>query len=109
MHAPHGMLELADGFGLALPDALPRDLENPADLFQRVGVAVLQAVPQANDLPLPPGERLEQAFDLLPQDAVVGAMHRVVAGVVFDELAEARVLAVADRPVEADRMTADVE
>jgi hypothetical protein len=33
---PDGVLELADGLGLDLPDALAGDLEDLADFFQRV-------------------------------------------------------------------------
>src|SRR6266436_2066814 len=106
VHAADGMLKLADGFGFDLADAFAGDLEDAADLLQRVRIAVLQAVAEANDLALAPGERLEQMFDLLPQDAVIGAMDRIVAGLIFDELAKARILAVADGPVEANRMAA---
>ncbi len=45
--APHGVLQLANGLGFDLADALAGDLEDAADLFQRVGVAVAQAVAQA--------------------------------------------------------------
>src|SRR4051794_38885878 len=44
--APAGLLELADGFGLDLADALAGDLEDVADLFQRIAVAVPQAIAQ---------------------------------------------------------------
>src|SRR5262245_12214270 len=88
MNAADRVLQLADGFGLDLSHALARDLEDAANLFQRVGVAVLQAIAKTDDLALAPREGLEQAFDLLPQDALVGAVHRVVAGVVLDELAK---------------------
>src|SRR3954467_4581555 len=103
------MLQLADGFGLDLPDALASDLENAADLFERVSVAVLQAVPQADDLSLAPGERLQQMVDLLPQDALIGTVHRIVAGLVLEKLAKARILAVTDGPIEADRMAANIQ
>ena len=62
--AADGVLQLGDGFGFDLPHALAGDLEDAADFFQRVGVAVAQAVTQADDLPLAVGERLEQLFDL---------------------------------------------
>ena len=39
-----GVLELADGLGLDLADALAGDLEDPPDLLQGVGVAVTYAV-----------------------------------------------------------------
>src|SRR5260221_14431304 len=106
--ASHGVLQLANGFGFNLPHPLPRALEDAADLFQRVGVAVSQAVPQTNDLPLAVGERLEEMVDLFPQNAVARRLDRVVARGVFNELAEAAVVALADRAVEAHRVPADV-
>ena len=74
--AAHRMLQLLDRLGFDLPHALARDLEDAAHLFQGVGVAVAQAVAQADDLPLAVGERLEQAFDLLPQQAIAGRRAR---------------------------------
>src|SRR3954454_13540564 len=41
---PHRVLQLADRLGLHLPHALAGDLEDAADLFQRVGVAVADPV-----------------------------------------------------------------
>ncbi len=46
------VLQLADGLGLDLPDPFAGDLEDPADLFEGVGVAVANAVPQLDDLAL---------------------------------------------------------
>src|SRR5262245_20833714 len=46
------LLQLADGFGFDLADALAGDLEDVADFFQRVAVAVAQAVAQLDDLAL---------------------------------------------------------
>ena len=45
-----GVLELPDRLGLDLADALAGDLEDPADLLERVGVAVAQAVAELDDL-----------------------------------------------------------
>jgi hypothetical protein len=59
------MLQLADGLGLDLPDALAGDLEDAADLFERVGVAVADAVAQLDDLALAVGQRLEHLLDLV--------------------------------------------
>ena len=47
-----GLLQLADGLGFDLADAFAGDGEDLADFFQRVGVAVGQAVAQAEDFPL---------------------------------------------------------
>jgi hypothetical protein len=48
----HRVLELADGLGLDLADALAGDLEDPAYLLERVGVAVADAVAELDDLAL---------------------------------------------------------
>src|SRR3954464_2653523 len=50
--APDGMLQLADRLGLDLADPLAGDLEDPAHLFEGVGVAVAQAVAELDDLAL---------------------------------------------------------
>ena len=68
------MLQLADGFGFDLADAFAGHLEDAADFFERVGVAVAQAVTQADDFALAEGQRLQQLFDLLAQQAVVGEL-----------------------------------
>src|SRR5688572_26941827 len=57
------LLELADGFGLDLADAFARDAEYFADLFERVGVTVGQAVPQPQDFPLAVVEALHGLVD----------------------------------------------
>ena len=60
------VLQLADGFGLDLADALAGDLEDAADFFERVGVAVADAVAQLDDLALAVGQRLEHLLDACP-------------------------------------------
>jgi hypothetical protein len=68
----HRMLQLAHGLGLDLAHALARDLEDAADLFERVGVAVADAVAQLDDLALAEGQRLSTSFDALLQHLVGG-------------------------------------
>src|SRR5262249_29232074 len=65
-----GVLELEHGLRLDLPDALARHLEDAADLLERVGVAVADAVPELDDLPLPVVQGLEDLLDLVLQHAV---------------------------------------
>src|SRR5262249_25967495 len=101
--APDGVLQLADGLGLDLPDPLAGDLEDPADLLERVGVAVAQAVPQLDDLALAVGQGLEHLVGLLLEHLLGGGVDRALGGLVLDEVAEVAVLALADRAVEADR------
>ena len=45
------MAELAQRLGLDLPDPLTRDVEFPADFFQRSRSSVVQAEAKAQDLP----------------------------------------------------------
>ena len=102
------MLQLADGLGLDLADALAGDLEDPADLFERVGVAVADAVAQLDDLALAVGQRLEHLLDLVLEHLLRGGADRALGRLVLDEVAEVAVLALADRAVEADRVLADL-
>jgi hypothetical protein len=60
------VLELADGLGLDLADALAGDLEDPADLLERVGVAVADAVAELDDLALAEGQRVEDVARSCP-------------------------------------------
>jgi hypothetical protein len=61
--AADGMLQFFDRFGLDLPNAFAGDFEDASHLFKRVGVAIPQAVAQADDLPFAVGERFKQLFD----------------------------------------------
>ena len=82
-----------DRLGFDLPDAFAGDLEDAADFFQRVAVAVAQAVAQADDLPLAVGERLEQLFDLARAAfRCLASVDRALGAVVLEELAEASCL-----------------
>jgi hypothetical protein len=44
------MLKLADRFGLDLTHTLTRNLKDPSDFLERVGVAVPDAVAKRDDL-----------------------------------------------------------
>ena len=102
------MLELSDGLGLDLPDALARDLEDASDLFEGVGVPVPDAVAQFEDLALAVGERLEELLDALAEHVLCGCVRRRGLAFVLDELAEVAVVALADGPVDADGVAADL-
>src|SRR5689334_8720246 len=101
------MLQLADGFGFDLPHALPGDFENPAHFLQRVGIAVAQAVPQADDLALAMGERFEQTFDFFTQQLIRRRLERALRSTVFDELPKTTIFAFADRSVKAYGLSSD--
>ena len=66
------MLQFLDCLRFNLTDPFPSHLEDSADFFQRVIVAVDQPIPQTDDLPFPEGQRFEQVFNPLPLDAVIG-------------------------------------
>ena len=63
--AAAGVTELAQRLGFDLADALARDVELLADLFERAGTAVLDAEAQLQDLPLTRGEGGEHVDELL--------------------------------------------
>src|SRR5690606_40455786 len=91
-----------------LADALAGDLEDLADLFEGVGVSVADAVAELDDLALAVGQRLEHGLDAVLEHLARGAHDRALGLVVLDEVAEVRVLALADRAVERNRVAADL-
>src|SRR5262245_38429524 len=74
----HRVAQLAHGLGLDLAHALARDAEDAADLLERVGVAVADAVAQLDDLALAEGERREHVVDALLEHLVAGGLHRAL-------------------------------
>src|SRR5438477_264583 len=94
------VLQLANGFGLDLPHPLAGALEDAADFLLRVGVAVAQGAPEANELPLPPRDRLANpprgVRAELEAAAILVLVHRPhQAGVPFLDQVEERQPAVA--------------
>ena len=63
-----GVAELAEGFGLDLPDALARDAEVAPDLFEGAAAPVVQAEAELQDPALALAERAERALDLLAEE-----------------------------------------
>src|SRR2546425_10445107 len=89
--------ELAQGFGLDLADALPRDGEVLADLLQRVLAAVGQAEAQPQHLLLARRERVEDLVRLLAQGEADDRLHRRHDLLVLDKIAQVAVLFLSDR------------
>src|SRR5918997_4928339 len=87
---------------LDLPDALPGEVQAAADLLQRSGIGVVEAVAEDQDGALALAERSEGACERLAaeRDLDLLVRRRVSAG---DEVAEDGVLGLADRLVEARR------
>ena len=98
--AANGILQFANRFGFNLPHAFTRDFEDPANLFQRVGIAIAQTIPQPNDLSFAVRQRFQQLVDLVTQNAVGGRSHRIIRLRIFDELTKAAILTVANGPVQ---------
>ncbi len=109
MRAADGVLKLADGFGFDLADALAGDLEDAADFFEGVGVAVADAVAELDDLALAVGQRLEHLLDFVLEHLLGGDFDGVVGLLVLDEVAEVAVFRFADRAVEGDGVPADLQ
>src|SRR5689334_15099680 len=63
--AANGMLQLPHRFRLDLANALARHLEDSAHLFERIGVAVAEAVAQLDNFALAVGQRLQDMLDLV--------------------------------------------
>src|SRR6266404_3312999 len=84
--------QLAQRLGLDLADALARDAETLAHLFQRPLVAVDQPETQLQHAPLARRERVEDVFDLRVEHGERGRVRRRDSLTVLDEVAEVRVL-----------------
>src|SRR5688500_8349268 len=96
-------LELLQRLVLDLADPLARDVERAADLVERPRVLAAEPVAQLEDAPLAIGEVLERLAQRLLGEDLGGPLVRGLGALVGDELAELRLLLVADRLLERDR------
>src|SRR5258707_14865554 len=103
------MSQLSECFGLDLPDALARDREALADLFERVLAAVADAEPHLDHLLLARRERLEHRLGLLLEVQVDDRFGRRDDVAVLDEVAKMRIFLFADRRLERDRLLRNLE
>src|SRR5215218_3320399 len=101
--------ELAQRLCLDLPDPLAGDVELLAHLLERPGAPVLEAEPELEDAPLATGERVEHRLHLLLQQLVRGRLGRGERAAILDEVAEVRVLLLADRRLEGHGLLADLD
>src|SRR3954453_23324848 len=90
-------LKLLERLVLDLPDALARDVERPADLVERARVLAAEAVAQLEHTPVARGEVLQLLAERLLREHLRGALVRRLGALVGDELADLRLLLVADR------------
>src|ERR1700738_5007671 len=104
MAAARRLLEVV----LQLADALARDVELAAALFEGARAPVLEAEAQLEHAPLAEREPLEDALHLLLEQLVRRRVRRRERLVVGDEVAEVAVLFLADRRLERDRLLRDL-
>src|SRR5947208_1615833 len=88
---PNRMLELSNRFRFNLPHAFARHFKDATHFFQRVGVAVADAVAELDDLALAIRERLEDLLNFVFEHFLRGAFDRIISLLVFDEIAEVAV------------------
>src|SRR5262249_54914077 len=106
---PAGMLELTQRLRLDLADALAGHRELLADFFQRVVGVHADAETHAQHALFARRERSEHARRGLAQVRLDGGVDRQDRVLVLDEIAEMRILFVADRSLERQRLLGDLE
>src|SRR5213593_3167523 len=106
---PARMLELAKRLGLDLADALARHRELLADLFQRVVGVHADAEAHAKNALLARCDGSEHAGGGLAQIGLNRGVDRQDRVLVLDEVAEMRILLVADRGFQRQRFLGDLE
>src|SRR3990170_108570 len=104
-----GVAELAQRFRLDLADPLACDVELLAHLLEGPRPPVLQPEAELKHAPFASGERVEDRLDLLLQQLMRGGLSRGQGAPVLDEVAEVRVLLLADRRLERDRLLGDLD
>ena len=107
--AAAGMAELTQGLGLNLADALARDVELLADLFQRSGLAVVQAIAQAEHLGLARRQRIQYVHKLLLEQRYGNRLRRRGRVVIGYKVAEVAVVLLADGCFQRDMLLRDFD
>src|SRR5579884_701369 len=95
--------QLLQALVLDLADALPRHLERAADLVERARLLAVQAVPKLEHAALAVAQRVEALRQRLGAERRVRGLVGRRRALVLDELAELRLLLVADRLLERHR------
>src|SRR5262245_17663867 len=104
------MPQLAERLRLDLADSLARDVERGADLFERARAAVLgQTEPETYHLRLALAQRFEHLVHLVLQHRERRGLSRRDYARVLDEIAEVRVVVLADWSIQRDRLLRGLE
>lgn len=98
------MAQLADSFVFDLTDALARDTEDLADLFERVRPAVIHAEAHAQHVCLTLGQRTEDLGQRLREHGIGRCIDRAWRVIVFDKGTDGRIFFVADWHIERERI-----
>jgi hypothetical protein len=104
-----GMAHFAEGLGFDLADALAGDVELAADFLEGAGIAVAKAEAEFEDAAFAGGKAGEDVAELVFEEAEAGDLGRAFGALVFDEVAEAGVVAVADGGLEGDGLLGHLE
>src|SRR6478609_8498124 len=107
--APARVAELAERLRLDLANALAGHVELLAHFLERPRPAVLQPEPELEHAPLATGQRVEHRLDLFLEELVRRRLGGRQRAAVLDEVAEVRVLLLADRGLERDRLLGDLD
>ena len=102
------MAELGQGLGLDLADALARDAKLAADFLERAGMSVDKAKAQLDNLALTIGKRVEHLGELFLQHGEAGGIGRNDSLGVLDEVAQLRILFLADGGLERHGLLRDL-
>src|ERR1039457_4512582 len=94
---------------LQLPDPLPGQPEDLTDLVQGVRVPVIQAEPHGHDGRLARGQRVQRTPELVGHQLAVDELRRCRRVHVLDQVPDARLAILADRGVQAERLTAGAQ
>src|ERR1700730_6189581 len=101
------MTQLAQGFRFNLPDALARDCESLAELFERVLAAIVQAESHLDNCFLARGQRFQYLSGLLTEVQIEGGLRRRNPRRVDNEIGQVRFVFRADWHVERNRLVCD--
>src|SRR6266480_3493360 len=98
------MTELRQRLRLDLPDALASNAERASHVLERARTTVDQPEPQLDHLLLALRQRVQDRLELFLQQDETGRVGRHDGIRVFDEVAEVRILLLADRRMQRHRL-----
>src|ERR1035437_3435108 len=101
--------ELAQRLGLDLADALAGDVELLANFLESAGSALLRPKAELQDSALAASQRVKDRLHLFLQELMGCGLSRSQGAPVLDEVAQVRILFLADRRLERHGLLADLD